>query len=154
MAWDLIDDEQLARIQEIHERLGSADNSKPIFVHRKRLSGEAFPTEARGATIMWEDEPATLMVVRDLTDQERAVNALAESEERQRDFADVSPDAMLVHLDGEIVFVNEAALELFGAREKDELIGPQCLRHSAPRGSFGGDRELGKLAKGQWAGCC
>ncbi|CAN0518825.1 unnamed protein product, partial [Laminaria digitata] len=63
------------------------------------------------------------MVVRDLTDQERAVNALAESEERQRDFADVSPDAMLVHLDGEIVFVNEAALELFGAREKDELIG-------------------------------
>jgi len=123
MAWDLIDDEQLARIQEIHERLGSADNSKPIFVHRKRLSGEAFPTEARGATIMWEDEPATLMVVRDLTDQERAVNALAESEERQRDFADVSPDAMLVHLDGEIVFVNEAALELFGAREKDELIG-------------------------------
>lgn len=123
--WELIVPEHLDRVQARYAELGPAGVSQPIFVHRRRLDGRAFPTEGRGAAIDWEGEPATLMVVRDLTDQERTVSALAESEARQRGLSDISPDAILVHIDGEIIFVNQAAIEMFGAETADDLIGRQ-----------------------------
>jgi PAS domain S-box-containing protein len=125
MVWDTIVPEDLPIVLARYEELGAAGASKPIFVRRRRLDGEEFPTEAHGAEITWEDEAATLMVVRDLSDHVRAVSALVESEERQRDFADISPDGVVVHIDGEIVFANEAATEMFAATSADQLIGLQ-----------------------------
>ncbi|MDA0786101.1 MAG: PAS domain S-box protein, partial [Proteobacteria bacterium] len=123
MAWDLIVPDDLPRILDIHNKLGDASLSSPIFARRQRLCGEEFPSEGRGAEIVWEDEPATLMVVRDLSEHERTASALVESEERQQNFADISPDGVIVHIDGEIVFANQAATELFGAKTPDDLVG-------------------------------
>jgi PAS domain S-box-containing protein len=124
-AWDLIVPDDLPRVLESHRTLGDAVESKTIFVRRQRIDGSEFPTEGRGATIVWEEEPATLMVVRDISDHERTASALVESEERQRDFAEISPDAVLVHVDGEIVFANQAAADMFAATGTDQLIGLQ-----------------------------
>lgn len=123
MAWDFIVEADLDKVLKRHAALGPAGSTSPILVHRKRLDGHAFPTEARGAAIIWEDEPATLMVVRDLSEQERALTALAESELRQKELAEICPDAILVHVDGEIVFGNDAAVEMFAARSVRDLIG-------------------------------
>ncbi|MEP4887088.1 MAG: PAS domain S-box protein, partial [Alphaproteobacteria bacterium] len=124
-AWDLIDPEDLPRVLETYSDYGAVNASKPIYVRRRRLDGEEFPSEGHGAGITWEDEPATLMVVRDLSDHVRTASALVESEERQRDFADISPDAVIVHVEGEIVFANEAATEMFAATDPEQLIGLQ-----------------------------
>lgn len=124
-AWDLIDPDDLPHVLESHAHLGDASVSKSIYVHRRRLDGERFPSEGRGAQILWEDEPATLMVVRDLSDHERAASALVESEARQRDFAEISPDSVIVHIDGEIVFANQAAAEMFAVEKAEDLIGCQ-----------------------------
>lgn len=129
MAWDLIVPADLQRVLDIHNELGDAALSSAIFARRQRLDGTEFPTEGRGAEIVWEDEPATLMVVRDLSEHERTASALVESEDRQRDFAEISPDAVIVHVDGEIVFANQAAVEIFAAETAADLIGLQnsCL---------------------------
>ncbi len=124
-AWDLIIPEDLQKVLDRHSQLGDAEESGPIYVRRRRLDGVEFPSEGRGAEIVWEDEPATLMVVRDLSDHERTASALVESEARQRDFADISPDAVIVHVDGEIVFANQAAADMFAATAADQLIGLQ-----------------------------
>lgn len=123
MAWDLIVEADLDKVLKRHAELGPARSNKPILVHRKRLDGEAFPTEGRGAAIIWEDEPATLMVVRDISEQERALTALAESELRQLKLAQICPDAILVHVDGHIVFGNDAAVDMFAAQSVQDLIG-------------------------------
>ncbi len=124
-AWDLIVPEDLPKVLERHSELGSPSESDPIYIRRMRLDGVEFPSQGRGAEIIWEDEPATLMVVRDLSDHERTVSALVESETRQRDFAEISPDAVIVHVDGEIVFANQAAADMFAATGADQLIGLQ-----------------------------
>lgn len=124
-AWDLIVPEDLPRVLESHGKLGDAVGSRTIHVRRRRIDGSEFPTEGRGATIVWEEEHATLMVVRDISDHVRTASALVESEERQRDFAEISPDAVIVHVDGEIVFANQAAVEMFAATSADQLIGMQ-----------------------------
>jgi PAS domain S-box-containing protein len=131
-AWDLIEPSELDKVLASHSDLMDGKRTPPVYVTRRKLSGEPFPTEGRGAPIVWEDEPATLMVVRDLSEQQRTVDMLAESEARQRDFAEISPDAMLVHVHGEIVFVNKAAVELFGAESRDVLLGTDVAERLHP----------------------
>ena len=49
--------------------------------------------------------------------------ALRESEDRYRGLVELSPDAILVHRKGEIVFVNQASVDLFGATAPEEMVG-------------------------------
>jgi two-component system sensor histidine kinase UhpB len=52
---------------------------------------------------------------------------LAESEARYRDLAELSPDAILIHQDLRIVFVNRAMVELMRAARAEDLIGRSSL---------------------------
>lgn len=59
----------------------------------------------------------------DITDQYRAMKALVESEDRYRSVADLSLDALIVHLNGRIVFVNHRAVTITRATGDQDLIG-------------------------------
>lgn len=70
---------------------------------------------------------ATLNLLEDLKTENEArtksENALRESEERYRQLINLSPDAVVVHTNQHFVFVNPAAIKLFGAKNKEELLG-------------------------------
>jgi len=53
----------------------------------------------------------------------RAEEALLSSEERYRSLVELSPDALLVQIEDRLVFVNSAAVKLFGAASPEQLIG-------------------------------
>lgn len=50
-------------------------------------------------------------------------SALRASEERYRTLVELSPDAIAVHRDGELLFINPAGARLLGADSPDDLIG-------------------------------
>jgi PAS domain S-box-containing protein len=56
-----------------------------------------------------------------------AFERLRQSEESYRQLVEQSPDAMLVHRQGAIMFANNACAELFGAASTRELLGKQHL---------------------------
>ncbi len=62
-------------------------------------------------------------VFRDITERKRAEEALRQSEENYRRLVEVSPFAIYVHLDGKIVFANQASAKLLGAGDASKLIG-------------------------------
>ncbi|MEP6637236.1 MAG: PAS domain S-box protein, partial [Acidobacteriota bacterium] len=66
-------------------------------------------------------------VLRDVTEQKLANEALRESEERYRQLVELSPEAIVVHIDGRLTYVNPAAQALWGAKSADELIGMRML---------------------------
>ena len=53
----------------------------------------------------------------------RAMIELRQSEDRYRRLVELSPDAILVHCDGRIVFVNKAGMGLLGATAPDDVLG-------------------------------
>jgi len=59
--------------------------------------------------------------------REQADEAPRESEERYRLLVELSPDAIAIHREGKLVFVNSAAVKLLGAASPQELIGKPIL---------------------------
>jgi PAS domain S-box-containing protein len=59
----------------------------------------------------------------DITARKRAEETLRASEARYRNLVQLSPDAIIVHTDGKIVFLNAAAVKLTGANIFKDLLG-------------------------------
>lgn len=64
---------------------------------------------------------AAIETLQDLTRLKQAEQALRESEQSYRSLIDRSPDAVLVHREGRILFGNRAASRLFGADDPQQL---------------------------------
>ncbi len=59
--------------------------------------------------------------------RDAAEAALRESEDRYRTLVDWSPEAISVHRDGKVLFVNRACVELLGAASAQDLVGTPSL---------------------------
>jgi PAS domain S-box-containing protein len=60
-------------------------------------------------------------ICRDITDNKKVEESLRESEERYRELVQSSPEAVIVHRDGQFLYANPAALRLYGAESFDQL---------------------------------
>jgi len=61
--------------------------------------------------------------IRYAMERAKASQSLRESEERYQRLVELSPDAIIVHTEGKIVFVNGTAVQLLGATSSEELVG-------------------------------
>jgi PAS domain S-box-containing protein len=66
-------------------------------------------------------------VTRDITERKKAAELLQESEDKYRKLVEISPDAVIIHQEGKISYVNPAAFKLLGASQPDEIIGKNVL---------------------------
>ncbi len=88
-----------------------------------RLDGSEFEAEMAGTAFTYRNQPAVLSILRDVSARKQAETALRESEERYRRLVEHLPDAVMIHVDGTIVFANSAAVVMFGASGAEELLG-------------------------------
>jgi PAS domain S-box-containing protein/putative nucleotidyltransferase with HDIG domain len=123
----------------------NAEDRQSVLVEYNRTftSGEPFTAEYRltsrdGKTI-WIQDKAVLVrdqsgnpmfwqgIMLDISDRKQAELALKESEERYRRLFDISPDAITVHSGGRIILLNQAAMDLIGAKIPEEVIGKPMI---------------------------
>lgn len=68
----------------------------------------------------------------DITDRKMTEDAIRESEEKYRAVVEMSPDAIVIHQDGRIVYANPASARLFHLPASDVLIGTDAFARIHP----------------------
>ena len=107
--------------------------------HLKRMQGEVIPykyefrffnkardirwMEIDAVLISWDEKPATLAFLSDITERRQAERALKESEAKYRTLFEESKDGVFISTpDGRFLDINPAGVELFGYSSKEELM--------------------------------
>jgi PAS domain S-box-containing protein len=93
-----------------------------IWQHRKK-NGALIDVEIRAHALNFAGRPAQAILANDVTTRRQAEAALRESEARYRRLVEYSPEATVVYSDGQIVYVNSAAVKLYGASSAADLVG-------------------------------
>ena len=100
--------------------------------------------------VVEEGKPRWLRgVMFDVTNQKEAEEYLRESEEKYRSLVENSPDAVVIYLDGKIVFINEEGIRMVAAKNREDIIGKPVLQFVHPDSleSIGKKMEEGILDK-------
>ena len=95
----------------------------------KTKDGRLLNTESSANPILDNDGNITgfLAIQHDITERKLSEAALRESEERYRKLVEFSPDAIAIHSEGKIEFINFAGAKLLGAVNPEQLIGKSVL---------------------------
>jgi diguanylate cyclase (GGDEF)-like protein/PAS domain S-box-containing protein len=109
----------LAALNGIEERSNARH-----FRHTKR-DGSVIDVEISSFEFLSAGRRTRLVMAADVTERRRADELMRESEERYRSLVELAPDAIFVHVDRRVIFVNSAAIRLLGAKSADEFIGRQ-----------------------------
>lgn len=130
---DIIPDETEAtltrRLEPLRQNPAISSVFETVF---QRQDGSRYPVEVRLQYMAHERPPVFVAVVQDITERRRAQQALLESEERYRSIAEMSLDAIVVHVDDRIVYANGQAVTVAGADSIDDLVGQPLTRYIQP----------------------
>ncbi len=88
-----------------------------------RADGDEFSLEASISQVVQAGKKLFTVILRDITARKRAETALRNSEQRFRGLIEASPEAIYIHQEEKIIFVNQAAVSLFGASDPGQLHG-------------------------------
>jgi PAS domain S-box-containing protein len=88
-----------------------------------RKNGTFVWFENRVRVVTWDGKPAMQTIICDISERKRAEEALQQSEEQYRCIVERSLQAIIIHQDGLIRLVNQAAVRIFGYDAPDELVG-------------------------------
>jgi diguanylate cyclase (GGDEF)-like protein/PAS domain S-box-containing protein len=120
---------------EVVRAIAWAGDAQKVVTHdaqgpklEPRSSFERWVQTRRGESEPWGaqqvDAANTLsMTLRQMLSRQR----LQQSEQRYRSLVDWSPQALVLHRDDQILYVNPAAIKLFGASSEQELLGQSML---------------------------
>ena len=125
--WVFPDDLNLIK-NTFHDTLKHSGPGKVETRYKHKL-GHYIWLEVLGNVILSDSSQVigTILSCRDISNRKLTENALKESENRYRSLVEMSPDAIIVHQKGKYVFANQAAMNLVGISDPDELIGRNIL---------------------------
>ena len=112
------------------------------------MDGRWIPFEINSHVIQLGGKRLALAVCRDISRRKQMEEALRQSEERYRLLVDMSPDAIAIESEGQMVFANKAAAEMAGVDNPEELLGRSFLDFIHPADRDRAQARIQALLKG------
>lgn len=113
--------------EHLLSQLKSSGDRATIRVDVKTANGNIKTLLSSNTRINYFGEEAVFASLHDVTEAERTRLALTRSERQKRDLLELVPDALIVQVDGKIVFVNDSAVRIFKYVSAEEMIGMQSI---------------------------
>lgn len=98
------------------ERTGSDSMNHDYQVRGIRKNGYIIDLEGHIAITHFQEKPALIGTIHEITER-------IETDRRYQRLLKLSPEPIMLHRDDEIIYVNDAGLQLFGIQDQMELIG-------------------------------
>lgn len=142
--------EELVDKKHFYDLLHGEDRDSPktaafeFFVRKEPFHDLENIIQAKDGRLIWVstngvpvlDDRGTFLGYRgsdsDITGRKRVEEDLRESEEMFRCLIENAPDAIYVHADARFIYLNQVAVNLFGAKTADQLIGSPVMERIDP----------------------
>lgn len=121
--WELHPEPERSRYEAIFRKHAGAPKATPVEAEVVDSEGARIPVQISASLVELAGRPVVQGVFHDLRGLHQARLAIEESAFRYRQLVELSPDAIAVHCEGRLVFVNAAAARMLGAGNPDELVG-------------------------------
>ena len=136
--------EEVTRLFEMVSRLGLGIQRSGSWKHRRK-DGTIIDVEISSHGILFNDRPARFVMVQDVTEQKRAIEALRRSEEKYRDLFENANDAIfIVSQDLRYLDVNKKGVEVLGY-SREELLSMRIIDVIPPEQVPRSESEFQKL---------
>lgn len=129
---DFIKPEQMSKALTDLAAVVAGKSPDPVIYGLKKLDGELAAVHVASIPMVFRGQPAMLSLVTDVSERERLIRDLAESEERYRLLLANTPGGIMVTLDREVVFANESIAHALSLRSAAALIGRDMYEFVAP----------------------
>jgi len=114
-------------IKKIQEKDEAPYESKVI-----RKGSPSFWAEVSAREIEYNGGPARVVAIRDITKNKEYQEQIYKAQELYKKLIDSSPDGIIIHQNGKIVFANAVAMEVLEAKKNENLIGKNVFDYIVP----------------------
>jgi PAS domain S-box-containing protein len=122
-------------VEAAESNLTPQNSSTTIIFRSKHKAGHYIWTESHVRAIFDEktrELSEYYAIIRDINDQKTAEEELRNSEDKYRKLIEISPDSVLLHREGKIIYANPATFRLLHATQSDQIIGKKVLDFISP----------------------
>jgi PAS domain S-box-containing protein len=102
------------------EAIRRGESPPPLTYRIRRVDGGYSYVHIASIPMLYQETPAMLSCITDVTDREDMCRDLAESEERYRQLVEASPDGIAVVVGSEVVYANPALSRSIGLPADDD----------------------------------
>jgi diguanylate cyclase (GGDEF)-like protein/PAS domain S-box-containing protein len=107
--------------------LEAMENEAPVTSEAGARDSRGLMRQYMTTRTPWRDSDGSIIgligVSRDVTDKVRAERSLRTSEERYRQLVEHSPEAIIVHRDGTLLYINKTGAAILGGSDAETFIG-------------------------------
>tara|TARA_R110002049_G_scaffold116110_1_gene268486 strand:+ start:50074 stop:52935 length:2862 start_codon:yes stop_codon:yes gene_type:complete len=130
---DIKPDFTLTSFKRLVTPLTNKEKDKIVFfTNHKRKDESIYPVEVHLQLVTEGNNKRFLAIILDITERKKAELKLKTSEERFRSIVESAPDPIFIQTNKCFVYLNKLAVELFGAKDKKELLGQPILKYFHP----------------------